>query len=154
MDIEAIALYWRDRPGKVTAALKALQKELGYLEEGAMKKLAEALDVPYSQLYGVATFFSAFRLEPRGKTHVKVCRGTACHVRGADQIIEKLERDLEIEAGKTTPDRRFSLEVVRCLGCCGLAPVVAVNETTYARFSQVRTERLLHSSEGNDDNTL
>lgn len=150
MDIEAIAIYWRDRPGKVTGALQTLQKELGYLEEGAMEELASALGVPFSRMYGVATFFSAFRLKPRGRTHIQVCRGTACHVRGAGEIVEKLERDLNVVTGETTDDGQFSLETVRCLGCCGLAPVVTVNEATHGRLSQARVGRLCRSIEDHD----
>jgi len=154
MDVEALARYWRNRPGKVTGALQALQKEAGYLEENAMNRLAEALEVPLTQLYGVATFFSAFRLEPRGRRHIQVCQGTACHVRGGARIMEKLQRDLGVAPGEVTGDGRFSLEAVRCLGCCGLAPVAVVNDSLHGRLNQARMGRLFRSIEDQDEGTI
>lgn len=151
MDIETIAEHWRGRSGKLTGALHALQEMAGYLDEEAVKRLATALEVPLSQAYSVATFFASFRLEPIGSQHIQICHGTACHVRGAVQLTEKLERDLGVNTGGTTSDRSFSLEEVRCLGCCGLAPVVQVNEVIHGRMNQVRVERLLRPSEDEDE---
>lgn len=154
MDIETIGHYWRGRPGKVTGALHALQEGLGYLDETAVKRLADSLEVPLSQVYGVATFFGSFRLAPVGKHHIQVCHGTACHVQGAVQISGKLERDLEIASGETSIDGRFSLEEVRCLGCCGLAPVVQINDVIHGRMNQIRLERLFRSNEDQDEGSV
>lgn len=154
MDIEATAEEWRDRPGMITGALHALQEGLGFLEENALKRLAVAFQVPLSQVYGVATFFAAFRLKPIGRHHFQVCHGTACHVRGAVQLTQKLERDLDLVTGETSPDRSCSLEEVKCLGCCGLAPVVQVNETVHGRMNQTRLERLLRPSEEDDEGSV
>ncbi len=154
MDLEAIAEYWRNRPGMITGALHALQEKLGYLNEEATYALAAALEVPLSRVYSVATFYSSFRLKPVGRYHIQVCHGTACHVRGAVQLTEKLERDLDIDLGGTTVDGNYSLEEVRCLGCCGLAPVVQVNEVIQGRMNQLRLERLIRSSEDKDENSV
>jgi NADH:ubiquinone oxidoreductase subunit E len=151
MTIEAIAQRWQNRPGSITGALQDLQKQRGYLEEEAIRRLSEALNVPLSQVYGVATFFAAFRLKPRGQHHFQVCHGTACHVRGASQLMEKLKRDLQLNAGETSSDGRFSLEAVRCLGCCGLAPVVKLNEVVQGRLNQTRLSRLLRPGEANHE---
>jgi NADH-quinone oxidoreductase subunit E len=154
VDIEAIAQNWRNRPGMVTGALHALQQRLGYLDEEGMKALATALEVPPSQVYSVATFYSSFRLAPIGRSHFQVCHGTACHVRGAVQLSEKLERDLDLATGGTTPDGNYSLEEVRCLGCCGLAPVVQVNEVIHGRMNQIRLGRLIRPNEDKNENPI
>ena len=154
VDTETIGHYWRDRPGRITGALHALQESLGYLDEKAMKRLAESLEVPLSQVYGVATFFGSFRLEPIGEHHVQVCHGTACHVQGAVQISRKLERDLEVVSGETSTDGRFSLEKVMCLGCCGLAPVVQVDDVIHGRMNQIRIERLFRPNEDQDESSV
>ena len=154
MDIEAIAQNWRNRPGMVTGALHALQQRLGYLDEEGMKALAMALEIPLSQVYSVATFFSSFRLAPIGRYHFQVCHGTACHVRGAVQLRERLERDLHLATGGTTPDGNYSLEEVRCLGCCGLAPVVQVNEDIYGGMNQIRLGRLIRPNEDQNENPV
>jgi NADH:ubiquinone oxidoreductase subunit E len=117
--------------------------ECGYLPKEVLIEISAKLDIPASQVYSVATFFKAFTLKPRGRHMISVCLGTACHVRGATDILSKLERDLGIEEGSTTEDIRFSLETVRCVGCCSLAPVVVIDKDTYGRLSQQKVPDIL-----------
>jgi NADH:ubiquinone oxidoreductase subunit E len=111
--------------------MQDINSEYKYLPEHALKYVSEVLDMPLSRVYHVATFYTAFSLKPRGKHLIKVCMGTACHARGSPRVLEEFERQLEIEPGKTTPDKLFTLETVNCLGCCALGPVVVVDENYY-----------------------
>ena len=113
------------------AVLQDFQREFSYVPEEGMKKLSEHLDVPESRIYAMATFYKALSLTPKGKHTVKVCMGTACHLKGAPSAAEALERELKIKPGETTKDKRFTLETVNCVGTCALAPVVVVNEEDY-----------------------
>lgn len=113
--------------------LQAVQRTYNYLPEPVLKYISVKLDVPLSQIYGIATFYAMFSLEPKGKHIVSICTGTACHVRGAGRIQEQLEESLGIGPGATTEDMRFTLETVRCIGCCSLGPVVNIDQKTYAR---------------------
>ncbi len=124
-------------------ALQDIQRELNYLPEEAMRLVAEKINVPLSQVYSIATFYKAFSLVPRGRHLINVCMGTACHVRGGVQILDKLERDLGIETGHTSEDGRFSLEAVRCLGCCGLAPVIMIDGNFHGKLTQKSLDRVL-----------
>ena len=123
--------------------LQDIQARFNYLPREALVRVSERMEIPLSQVFGVATFFKAFSLTPRGRHQINVCLGTACHVRGGTRILEKLERDLKVEAGRTTEDLRFSLESVRCLGCCSLGPVVVVDDDTYGRLNQEKVSKLL-----------
>lgn len=125
------------------AILQDIQAEYGYLPRQALVHTAERLRVPLGEVYRMATFFRAFSLEPRGEFTIKVCLGTACHVRGAVPILEQFERDLQIKAGETTPDRRFTLEIVMCLGACALGPVVVVNEDTHGDMNPDKARQLV-----------
>ena len=125
------------------AILQDIQKTYNYLPRIALEQTAERLRISESELYRLATFFSAFSLERKGEYVIKVCLGTACHVRGGSRILETLERDLGIAFGHTTPDGRFSLEAVRCLGACALAPVVVVNEEPHASMTPDKVTRLI-----------
>ncbi|MBN1825841.1 MAG: NADH-quinone oxidoreductase subunit NuoE [Candidatus Eisenbacteria bacterium] len=107
--------------------LQEVQEKNGFLSREAVTEIGRHLDLPASKIYGVATFYNQFRFEPLGRWHVQVCRGTACHVKGSLAVLEAVKRRLKIEPGQTTRDGRFSLEVVACLGACGLAPVVSIN---------------------------
>lgn len=120
----------------VIALLQDVQEEFGFLEEGAMSAAADALNLPVSHLYGVASFYSQFYFEPRGKNIIRVCTGTACHIRGAPAIQAKIEKELGVLAGETTNDLAFTLETVNCVGCCALAPVVTVNDRVLNRREQ------------------
>jgi NADH-quinone oxidoreductase subunit E len=124
------------KQGVLISLLQDVQEEFGFLEETVMSFAAEALKLPLSHLYGVASFYSQFYFEPRGKHIVRVCTGTACHIRGAPAIQAKLEEELGIGAGETTEDLAFTLETVNCVGCCALAPVVTVNDRVLNRREQ------------------
>lgn len=115
--------------------LQEIQDEVGYLSEEAILLTAEFLKLPTSKLYGVATYYDQFRFEPRGRYHIRICRGTACHVEGSLNLLNELEKILRIKPGQTTRDGLFSLDIVRCIGACGLAPVMDVNKEYYTGFS-------------------
>ena len=123
--------------------LQQLQAEFNYLPEEALQLVAKRLDIPFSRVYAVATFYKTFSLTPRGRHQIQVCTGTACHVRGAPLLLRQLERDLDIQTGGTTPDLEFSLDSVRCLGCCSLAPVVRIDWDTFGKLTQRQASRLL-----------
>jgi len=123
--------------------LQAIQGLYNYLPPPAVAYLAAKIGVPLSRLYEVATFYSTFSLAPRGRHLISTCLGTACHVRGAARVQERLEDILELEPGQTTADRRFTLESVRCVGCCSLGPVVRINDDIHARISSDRIPKIL-----------
>jgi NADH:ubiquinone oxidoreductase subunit E len=114
--------------GVLIAVLQRVQEKLGYLPEDAMQMIAERLSLSLSQAYGVASFYKHFHFKPRGKNIVKVCMGTACHVRGGKAVLTEMEKKLGIKEGETTTDRSVTLETVGCVGCCALAPVVTIND--------------------------
>ncbi len=132
---------------KLIAILQDIQRDLRYLTRDTLRHVAERLNVPLPRVYGVATFYKAFSLKPRGRHTISVCLGTACHVKGGVGILEKLERELGIRAGEMTFDERFSLELVRCVGCCGLAPVVVADEDFHGRITQDRIPLILKDYE-------
>ncbi len=123
--------------------LQKIQQRHAYLHPEAIKMVAEHLDLATCEVYGVATFYNQFRFHPPGKHPIKVCLGTACHVRGGDIILENFERKLEIQEGETTHDKEFSLERVACVGCCALAPVAIVEETVQGHMAPSKVEGLL-----------
>jgi len=122
-------------PEELIPLLQQVQEELGYLPEEAMLRIAGFLRVPESAVYAVATFYAQFRFTPIGKHHVMVCRGTSCHVRGASRILQEIEKQLGIKEGEVTPDRKFSLETVACIGACGLSPCVMTNKKVEAKLT-------------------
>ena len=130
--VDAILEKYTDRAGMVIGVLQDVQDEFNYLPEDALTYLSRKSEIPLSRLYGVARFYNAFSLEPRGKNIIRVCLGTACHLKGGPRIADALSRELGIESGETTEDRMFTLERVNCLGCCALAPVVEVNGNVHA----------------------
>ncbi len=123
--------------------LQAVQEEQGYLSEDAVVRISRHLKIPTSKVYGVATFYNQFRFQPKGKYHVVVCRGTACHVKGSAKVLDMVTKALKIEPGKTTRDKMFSLEVVACMGACGLAPVVNLNGEFYAKVTPMKLHRII-----------
>src|SRR4030042_5861972 len=123
--------------GSLVSLLQNVQSHYNYLPEGILIQLGKTLEVPLSRLFSLATFFRSFSLQPRGKNRVKVCLGTACHVKSGENLFDKARRDLNLsEDEMTTQDLSFTLEKVRCLGCCSLAPVVCFNENTYGSMTQ------------------
>jgi NADH:ubiquinone oxidoreductase subunit E len=141
--VDAIIERYRSKPGALIPVLEDVQDALGYLPASIQKKIALGLGVPFSEIYGVVTFYSFFTMVPRGKHTVKCCLGTACYVRGGKKILEKLSRTLGIEPGETTADRLFSLETVRCLGACGLAPVITADGETFRHVKPTKVFELL-----------
>lgn len=133
-EIREIIVCHREQNGRVTAILEDLQQRCRYLPEQALRLVAGELGLPLSQLYGVATFYAAFSLEPRGEHLISVCHGTACHIKGARQLTERLESELHTRPGHTTRDGQYTLQTVRCLGCCSLAPVFSVDGHVYGRM--------------------
>jgi len=127
--------------------LQAIQRYYNYLPQPALAYLAAKIGVPYSKIYGVATFYSTFSLEPRGRNIISICLGTACHVRGADRVHERIEDALGISDGQTTADQRFTLESVRCIGCCSLGPVVKINEDMHGRLAPDKVSQILNEYE-------
>jgi NADH-quinone oxidoreductase subunit E len=131
------------RSGALIEVLLDLQEEFRYLPEEALSQVSDKLNISMSRIYHVATFFKAFSLKPRGRHCISVCLGTACHVGGGVKILEKLERDLNVTRGGTTEDLNFSVDEVHCLGCCGLAPVVTVNEDLYGKVTTSKIPGIL-----------
>ncbi len=130
--------------GEVIALLLAIQREEGFLSRSVLEQISEEKNIPLSELYGVATFYSQFSLHPRGKYVIRVCQGTACHVQGATKIAESLKQELGIGEGETTHDRMFTLEYVNCLGCCSLAPVLVVNDLgVQAKMTSAKVRKLV-----------
>jgi NADH-quinone oxidoreductase subunit E len=123
--------------------LQDIQAEFHYLPEEALREVAKALDLPLVQVYGVATFFKAFSLKPQGRHKCTVCLGTACHVRGAPNIIDGLERHLQIKSGETTKDMLFTLESVNCLGACALGPVVVVDGKYHGQMTPPKVKKMM-----------
>jgi len=123
--------------------LQAIQRHFNYLPRATISYLAEKIGVPYSKIYGVATFYSTFSLAPRGRNIISICLGTACHVRGGERVKEKIEDSLSISDGETTGDMRFTLESVRCIGCCSLGPVVKINEDMHGRIASDDVDNIL-----------
>ncbi len=127
--------------------LQDIQRELKWLPEEALRMVSWRLDVPLTQLYALGSFYKAFSLKPRGRHLLNVCLGTACHVRGGPAIQEALEKELKIPPGETTADDRFTMEVVRCVGCCGLAPVIVIDENFHGKVSQADAVKALENYE-------
>jgi len=123
--------------------LQDIQSEYKYLPKDVLSQVAEKLSVPLTQIYSIATFYKAFSLEPRGKHLVKVCLGTACHVRGGQRILDTVERIFGVKAGKTTPDCKFTLQRVNCLGCCALGPVMVVDDEYHGGLLSAEVEKIL-----------
>ena len=133
----------QDSRGNLIPVLQQVQNKLGYVPPVAMQEVAAHFNIPAVDVYGVITFYNQFRLTPPGKNQVKICMGTACHMRGANIIQEAWERRLKIKVGETTADREFSLERVACVGCCTMAPVVVINEEVNAKITPTRVDGLL-----------
>ena len=129
--------------GILIQLLLDIQGKLNWIPQEAILRVSEKLDIPISQIYSVASFYKALSLKPRGKHIVKVCLGTACHVGGGPRIIDKVEETLNIKAGETTQDMKFTLERVNCLGCCALGPVVMVDNEYHRRISPVKVKTIL-----------
>lgn len=133
--LEELLEKYRGQKGALIPLLQGTQAAYGYVPEPAMKRIAGALGEPLSQVFGVATFYAQFRLKPRGRNVVRVCHGTACHVSGASLVSQEIERNLGIGDGENTADMMFTIENVACLGACGMAPVMMINDRTYGKLT-------------------
>ena len=131
--LNALIDSYRKKPGALIPLLEEAQVLLEYLPPSVQRRISAGLNLPLSRVYGVVTFYSFFTMKLRGRHTVRVCLGTACYVRGAENVLKEIQRKLRIKEGETTDDRSFTLETVRCLGTCGLAPVVVVDKTIYGR---------------------
>lgn len=141
---EVIAAH-RDQPGCLMPVLQEAQAIYGYLPIEVQTMVAEGLDISLSEVYGVATFYSQFRLSPMGEYRVSICLGTACYVKGAAKILEAVENKLGIKVGECTPDGLFSIESCRCVGACGLAPVMTINDEVYGKLTPEQIPAILDS---------
>lgn len=141
--------------GGLISVLHQIQEVYGYLPEEVLQVVSEGLDIAMTEIYGVATFYHLFSLEPKGKHIIKVCLGTACYVKGSQTIIDRLTQELNLEVGKTSPDGKFTLESTRCLGACGLAPVMTIDDKVYGRVTLEDVRRILDeiiNLEGKNEN--
>lgn len=141
--LDEVLKEYQGKPGALIPVLQVAQGIFGYLPESALKKISLALNKPYSEVAGVVGFYSFFSTVPRGKHLIRVCLGTACYVRGGNRVLEAIKHKLGIDVGQTTPDRQFSLEVARCFGACGLAPVITVNDDVHHRVKPNKIEDVL-----------
>ncbi len=141
--VHAIIDKYQGDKGQLVSILQDIQGEYCYLPKEALDEVVALLGVPASQVYSVATFFKAFSLTPRGRHVIKVCLGTACHVRGAAKVVEKMEIDLGVKRTQTTPDLRYTLETVNCVGCCALGPMVMIDEKYHGQISSDKVSPLL-----------
>jgi len=133
----------KERKGALMPVLNEAQKIFGAIPLEVQKVISEKLGVPMAEIYGVVTFYSQFSLEPKGDYIIGVCLGTACYVKGAQAIIDRIKKELNVEVGKTSADGKFTLEATRCIGACGLAPVMTINEDVYGRLSETEIPGIL-----------
>jgi NADH-quinone oxidoreductase subunit E len=153
-DLLAILDRYRGQPDALITVLEEIQHHYGYLPESHLRHAARELGFPLAQVFGVATFYNLFQFEAPGRYQVRVCEGTACHVKHSDAILEELKGHLDVEVGATTPDRVFTLQTVACVGACSLAPVMVVNDHTHARMSPTKAwEALAHLRDEVNDGT-
>jgi len=141
--VDQIVASYQARPTALIMVLQEVQQEYSYLPPEALQRISDRMDLAMSQIYGVATFYKAFSLEPRGRHLVSVCTGTACHVRNSKSILERLERDLAVERGHTSVDGEVTLETVNCVGACALGPVVLVDGKHYGHLTVGEVEKLV-----------
>lgn len=134
--LEEIIATYKDIQGGLMPALQQAQVLYGYLPEEVQKRIAEGFGVSEEEVYGVATFYAQFSMNPRGAYNFSVCLGTACYVKGSGEIVEKLKEELGVDEGGCSPDGRFSINSTRCIGCCGLAPVMTVNDDVYGKLTK------------------
>ena len=135
-EISAFIDEWKSKPGNLIMVLHQVQQTYGYIPRNIAIEISERLSVPLAKIYGVVTFYNFFKLEKAGKYKIQVCLGTACYIRGGDDLLKTLEKELGIGLNSTTPDGMFSIEAVRCLGCCGLAPVIVVNGEVHGKLEK------------------
>ena len=143
--VKEIVRPYAGKPSELIQALHRVQSALGYVPKEAQEVVAAVVGVPLSQVRGVLTFYHFFRTRPSGRHIIRVCLGTACHVRGAERVLSALEEELKVKVGETTADGKFTLEVARCLGCCGLAPVMMIDEEVYGKLDPKKARQIVGS---------
>lgn len=141
--LEKILLKYSKDKSNLIQILNEVQESYGYISENSQKQIAEYLNMPMADIYGVITFYSRFSLKPKGKYNVAVCLGTACFVKGSEKILDKVKDILKIDVGQTTPDGKFSIEATRCIGACGLAPVFTINGEVHGKATPEMVEQVL-----------
>jgi NADH:ubiquinone oxidoreductase subunit E len=141
--LDSVLAEYKNKPGALIPVLQTAQTMFGYLPDAALRKIAGELDKPYSEVAGVVGFYSFFSRYPRGKYLVRVCLGTACYVRGGNEVLAAMKKALGIDIGQTTKDRLFSLDIGRCFGACGLAPVIMVNDDVHQRVKPSKVGEIL-----------
>jgi len=141
--VDSLIDSYADKKEQLISLLQDIQAEFNYLPRDVLVRVSQKLDIPLGQVFSVATFFRAFSLKPRGRHLITVCLGTACHVRGGQRLVDKIERDYGIKPGETTEDMRFTLETVNCLGCCALGPVAVVDGKYESRMNPDKLDRVL-----------
>jgi NADH-quinone oxidoreductase subunit E len=149
-EISAIAEKWRDKKGSLIMVLHEIQNHYGYVPRNVSLELSKVLGIPLARIYEVITFYNYFKLEPPGKFTIAVCLGTACYLRGAPEIVDEIKSLLNIGEGETTPDGLFHLDVVRCLGCCGLSPVMMINGQIYGKVKRNEVMGILSKYKSED----
>jgi len=142
-ELKQVIEEYKNSPGSLIQVLHKAQVIFGYIPEDVQRFISQELNVPISTVYGVVTFYNFFRLDPVGKHTVTVCLGTACYVKGGTEILETLKKELNVEVGRTTKDRLFTLYIARCFGACGLAPVIMVDKEVYGRLSPRKALRVI-----------
>jgi NADH-quinone oxidoreductase subunit E len=142
-EIDTIISQYQGKESAVLAILQDIQGKEKYLPKEILEQVSQKMQIPMTHIFRLATFYNALSIKPRGKHKIDVCLGTACHVRGGNKIVDKLERDLSISIGETTKDKRFTLESVRCVGCCSLGPVAVVDGQVFGRLTQDKIPALL-----------
>jgi|WetSurMetagenome_2_1015567.scaffolds.fasta_scaffold594154_1 NADH-quinone oxidoreductase subunit E len=150
-DLKEIFSSYKGNGSELISILQQIQDNFGYLSEDAIIKVSKFTGVPESEIYGVATFYTQFRFSPKGKNHIMVCKGTACHVLGASQIMEGIERHLGIKEGEVTFDMEYSLESVGCLGCCALAPCAMINNEVESKITLKDVKKIFKKNKLSDD---
>ncbi len=143
--LQCIIEKYQQERGTLIGLLQDMQETFGYLPEENLEEVSKVLDVPLSRLFSLITFYTSFRLEPMGKHHLCTCVGTACHVRGAPNVVETIEQALHVKDGETTADKEFTVETVNCFGACALGPLVVIDGDYHAKMTQTKTRKLLQS---------
>ncbi|MHC4435450.1 MAG: NADH-quinone oxidoreductase subunit NuoE family protein [Planctomycetota bacterium] len=141
--VDAVISRYEGGKESLVPILQGITNEFNWLPQETLMRVAEVKQIPIEHILRIATFYKSFSLEPRGKNIITVCMGTACHVKGAPRILERFERDLGIDTGQTTPDMQFTLEAVRCIGCCGLSPVITVGDDLYGKLTPAEAAKVL-----------
>lgn len=142
-EIDSILTRYGGKPSQILAILQDIQAQEKYLPQEILQEVSQRTNIPLTHIFRLATFYNALSIKPRGRHKIDVCLGTACHVRGGERIMNRLERDLGIAKGETTKDKRFTLDSVRCVGCCSLGPVVVIDGSVFGRLTQDKVNGLL-----------